>query len=194
MQTPCMIDGSGGIRLSNEFTIRAEIKPDIIGGIQAIFSKRHPRSTDNRPGILVSLRGALIECMTFENNAKSWITARTRRGVIQVGQRYEILVFRIGGKMRIYINGIDRTHPKYKICSPGDINSDAPVFIGAQMYDQPELSEVFNGVISWVELYDQQYLTSASQIRYPINPYAFPASQLPEKIEQMRLPIKIERA
>ncbi len=188
-----MIDGSGGIRFSNEFTIRAQIKADIIGGIQAIFSKRHPRSTDNRPGILVSLRGALIECMTFENNATSWITARTRRGVIEVGQKYEILVFRIGGKMRIYINGVDKTHPKYGTCSPGDINSDMDILIGGQMYDRPELSEVFNGVIYWVELYDQEHLSSASAIRYPRNPFAFPASQLPEKIEQMRLPIKIER-
>lgn len=194
METPCLIEGSGRIRLSNEFTIRTQIKADIIGGIQAIMSKRHPLSVGNRPGILVTLRGSLIECMTFEDNGKSWITARTVREVIKVGQKYEILIFRIGGKMRIYINGIDRTHPKYGKCSAGDINSDMDIIFGGQLYDSPPLSELFTGVIYWVEVYDTQLMSSASAIRYPVNPFAFPLSQLPEKKEQLKLPITLERA
>jgi hypothetical protein len=194
MEIPCMVEGSGRIRLSQEFTLRAQIKANIIGGHQAIFSKRHPISTGNRPGILVTLRGSLIECLTFENNAKSWITARTRRSVISVGQKYEVLVFRSGSKMQFYINGINMTHPKYQTCSPGDINSDMDILIGAQLYDAPPLSEEFNGKIYSVELYDQAHLSAASPIRYPKNPFAFPLAQLPQKKEELKLPIKIERA
>lgn len=188
MKTPCMIEGTGGIRFANEFTIRTQIKADIIGGHQAIFSKRHPLSQGNRPGILVTLRGSLIECLTFENNSDKWITARTGRKVIEVGQKYEILIFRIGGKMRIYINGLDRTHRRYGACSPGDINSDMDIFIGGQLYDAPPLSEVFDGVIYYVELFDMARVSRASQIAYPKNPFAFPMSQLRQKKEQLRLP------
>jgi hypothetical protein len=195
METPCMIEGTGGIRFSNEFTIRTQIKADIIGGIQAIFSKRHPLSVGNRPGILITLRGSLIECMTFQNNGESWITARSIRNVIEVGQKYEILVFRIGGKMRIFINGADRTHRRYGTCSPGDINSDMDVLIGGQLYDAPPLSEVFNGVIYWVELYEMARMSRASRIRYPQNPFAFPLSQLKQKKEELKLPAGLgERA
>lgn len=188
METPCLIEGTGKIRFSNEFTIRTQIKADIIGGHQAIFSKRHPLSEGNRPGILITLRGSLIECLTFENNANSWITARTRREVISVGQKYEVLVFRIGGKMRIYINGVDKTHPRYNTCSPGDFNSDMDILIGGQLYDEPPLSEVFDGVIYWVELYDMARVSRASRIAYPRNPFAFPLSQLQQKKEELRLP------
>lgn len=188
MTHPCMIEGSGGIRFSDEFTIRTQIKADIIGGHQAIFSKRHPVSVGNRPGILITLRGALIECLTFQNNASEWITTRTVRGVISVGQKYEILIFRIGGKMRIYINGRDRTHRRYGTCSKGDINSDMDILIGGQLYDAPPLSEVFDGVIYWVELYDMARMSRASAIRYPKNPFAFPISQLDQKKQELRLP------
>ncbi len=188
MTTPCLIEGSGGIRFSNEFTIRTQIKPDIIGGHQAIFSKRHPVSVGNRPGILISLRGSLIECMMFPNNGKQWITARTQREVIQVGQKFEVLVFRIGGNMRIYINGVDKTHRRYGKCSPGDINSDMDILIGGQLYDAPPLSEVFDGVIYWVELYEMARTSRASAIRYPQNPFAFPISQLEENKARLRLP------
>ncbi len=193
METPCMIEGSGGIRLSNDFTLRAQIKADIIGGHQAIFSKRHPLSVGNRPGILVTLRGSLIECMTFANGADSWITARTLRKVIEVGQKYEVLVFRSGTNMRIYINGLDRTHPKYHTCSAGDINSDMDIILGGQLYDAPPLSEEFNGRIYTVELWRQAYMSSASHIGYPRNPFAFPLRQLKEKTEELKLPFKLER-
>jgi hypothetical protein len=116
------------------------------------------------------------------------------RNVIHVGQKYELLIFRIGGKMRLYINGFDRTHPKYGTCSPGDINSEMDILLGGQLYDAPPLSEVFNGVIYWVELYDQAHLSGASPLRYPKNPFAFPLHQLPQKKEELKLPITIERA
>lgn len=189
-----MIENSGGIRIAEEFAFKSFIKADIIGGIQTIFAKRHPISTGNRPGLLITLRGNLIECMTFANNAKKWITTRTIRGVVEVGQKYEILVFRVRENMRIYVNGIDRTHPKYRVCSPGDLNSDMEVFLGAQLYDAPPLANQFVGRIYSVELYDQAYFSAASLVRFPRNPFAFPLSQLPEKKEQLKLPIKLERA
>ena len=194
MDIPCMIEGSGGVRIGQEFTIRAQFKADIIGGIQTIFSKRHPLSTGNRPGLIITLRGSLIECMTFEDNGKEWKTARSRREVVKVGQKYEILVFRKGPHADIYVNGINRTHPKYRKVWPGDLNSDMDVLLGGQLYDSPPLAETFNGVIYSVELYDDTYLSAASPIRYPHNPFAFPLSQLAEKKEQLKLPITLERA
>lgn len=189
LTVPCMIENSEGLRLSSEFTIRTLIKADIIGGQQAVFSKRVPLSTGNRPGIFVMLRGSLIECLTFENNSDSWITCRTVREVISVGQKFEILIFRSGKNMEIYINGVKRTHPKYKTCSPGDINADAPIFVGAQLYDTEPVSEVFTGKIYELELYDQAYYSSASALRYPKNPFVFPLRELPQKREELKLPI-----
>lgn len=188
-----MIEGSGGLRFSQDFTLRAQIKADIIGGHQAIFSKRHPLSTGNRPGLLVTLRGSLIECLTFADGADSWITARTIRKVIEVGQQYEVLVFRSGDNMSIYINGINRTHPKYKTCSAGDINSDMDIILGGQLYDAPPLTEVFNGRIYTVEWWNQAFISSASRVSYQKNPYAFPLRQLKQKTEELKLPFKFER-
>ncbi len=189
MVIPCLIEGSKGIRIPQEFTIRAQIKANIIGGIQSIFVKRHPLSTGNRPGILVTLRGSLIEFMTFENNGKDWKTARTRREVIKVGQKYEVLIFRDGSRVDIYVNGINVTHPSYTTCWPGDLNCDMEIFIGGQLYDAPPLAEVFNGKIYSVELHDMARLSAASPIRYPHNPFAFPLKDLPEKRKELRLPI-----
>ena len=193
MEIPCMIEGTKGIRISSEFTLKAEIKANIIGGIQTIFSKRTPLSTGNRPGIIFTLRGSLIECMMFANNAQAWITARTVRNVIKVGQKFEILVFRAGERLRIYVNGIDRTHPRYGKCSPGDVNSDMDIIIGGQIYDTPELSEPFAGKIYSVEYYDVAHVSAASPLRYPHNPFAFPMAQLPRKIDELKLPIKLAR-
>lgn len=184
-----MIDGSGPVRMSEEFTIRAQFKANIIGGIQTIFAKRHPLSVGNRPGVLVTLRGSLIEFMTFENNGKEWKTARTRREVVKVGQKYEVLVFRAESRVDIYINGINVTHPKYTKCWPGDLNSDMEVILGGQLYDKPPLAEVFNGKIYSVELHDIARLSAASPIRYPHNPFAFPLNQLDQKRKELRLPI-----
>ena len=189
-----MIEQSAGMRIGNEFTLRAEIKANIIGGIQTIFSKRTPLSTGNRPGLIVTLRGALIECMTFQNNGTTWKTARTVRGIIKVGQKYEILVFRDGEHLDIYVNGIKRTHRRYKTVWPGDLNSDMDIFLGGQLYDSPPLSEQFTGKIYFVEFYDLAHLSGASPLRYPHNPFAFPLSQLPEKKKELKLPINIERA
>lgn len=189
MTIPCLIDGSGPVRIPQEFTIRAQIKANVIGGIQTIFAKRHPISTGNRPGILITLRGSLIEFMTFENNGKDWKTARSRREVIKVGQKYEVLVFRAGPRVDIYVNGLNVTHPKYTECWGGDLNSDMEIFIGAQLYDTPELSEEFNGKIYSVELHDTARLSAASPIRYPHNPFAFPLRDLEQKRKELRLPI-----
>ena len=189
MEIPCLIAGSGGVRMAEEFTIRAQIKANIIGGIQTIFAKRHPLSIGNRPGVLVTLRGALIEFMTFENNGKGWKTARTRRKVIEVGQKYEVLIFRAGARVDIYVNGINVTHPKYTTCWPGDLNSDMDVILGGQLYDKPPLAEMFNGKIYSVELHDRARLSAASPIRYPHNPFAFPLKDLDQKRKELRLPI-----
>lgn len=186
---PCMIENSGGIRLSNDFTIKTVIRPNIIGGQQAIFSKRHPFSTGNRPGIFVMLRGSLIECLTFEDGSNSWITCRTVREAISVGQLFEVLIFRSGGDMEIYINGFRRTHAKYRKCAPGDLNCDMDILIGAQLYDEPPLSEEFTGTIYDLELYDQAYYSSASGLRYPKNPFVFPLRDLPQKREELKIPI-----
>ena len=183
-----MIENSGGIRMAEEFTIRAQIKANTIGGIQTIFAKRHPVSTGNRPGVLVTLRGSLIEFMTFQNNGKEWKTARSRREVIKVGQKHEVLIFRAGARVDIYVNGINVTHPKYTTCWPGDLNSDMELFIGGQLYDKPPLAEVFNGKIYSVELHEMARLSAASPIRYPHNPFAFPLQDLPEKRKELRLP------
>lgn len=194
MQIPCMIDGTAGIRFSDDFTLRAFIKADIIGGNQAIFSKRTPISTNNRPGLILMLRGSMIECLTFDDGAEQWITARTSPRCVSVGQKYEILLFRIGGAMQIYVNGFNRTHKRYQTCAPGNLNNDMDIIIGGQLYDVPVLQEEFTGKIYEIELYDQAYLSSASPLRYPRNPFAFPLRQLPEMKERLKLPIKIERA
>lgn len=197
MTTPCMLTDTGNIRLGNEFTLRARVKPDIIGGQQSIFSKRHPVSRGNRPGIVVFLDGSAVKVMTFEDGGKSWITSASYHNprhdprLICVGDEHEILAYRAGGNMRIYINGIDRTNPKYKTCCPGDINSDMNIILGGQIYDTPELSEPFTGSIRIVELYDQAFWNSASGIRYPKNPYSFPLWQLPQKNQELKLGLKM---
>jgi hypothetical protein len=197
METPCMLDGTGGIRFGQAFTLRARIKADIIGGKQSIFSKRVPLSTGNRPGLVLFLHGSMIKMMTFQDGGESWITTASLPNpkhdprLINVGEEHEILIYRSEGNARIYINGIDRTHPKYKTCCPGDINCDMDIFLGCQLYDTPEISEPFTGKIRMIELYDEAYYSSASHVRYPNNPYSFPLNQLPQKNQELKLGLKL---
>jgi hypothetical protein len=193
MKIPCMVEGTKGIRFSDEFTIRFTFKPDIIGGKQAIFSKRVPLSIGNRPGMSVILHGSCIELMTFPDGGTHWITARTLPRVVAVGQKYEVLVFRSGPLAQIYVNGFNRTNKKFQKCAPGSLNSDMEIIFGGQLYDTPELSEPFTGKIYSVEVYDQAYTSSASPLRYPKNPFAFPLKDLPEMKERYKLPIEIRR-
>lgn len=193
MAIPCMVEGTKGIRFSDEFTIRTTIKADIIGGKQAIFSKRVPLSIGNRPGIAVLLHGSCIEFMTFADGATHWITSRTLPRVISVGQKYEILIFRSGPICQIYINGFNRTNKKFKNCHSGSLNSDMDIIFGGQIYDTADLTEKFTGKIYSVELFDQAYTSSASPLRYPKNPFAFPLKQLPVMKERLNLPIEIRR-
>ncbi len=193
MTVPSMIEGTAGIRFSDEFTLRCTFKPDIIGGKQAIFSKRVPLSVGNRPGIAVLLHGSCIECMTFADGATHWITARTLSRVVSVGQKYEILIFRSGPVIQIYVNGFNRTNKKFKNCHAGSLNSDMDIIFGGQIYDTADLTEKFTGKIYSVELYDQAKTSSASPVRYPTNPFVFPLKQLPVMKERLKLPIEIRR-
>ena len=113
--------------------------------------------------------------------------------MIAVGEKYEILIFRSGPIIQIYINGFNRTNKKFQKCHPGSLNSDMAIVFGGQVYDTAELSEPFTGKIYSVELYDQAYNSSASPLRYPKNPFAFPLQKLPEMKERLKLPIEIRR-
>jgi len=172
MSIPCMLEDTRNLRLGADFTIKALIKPDIIGGKQSILSKRVPVSKGDRPGIIILLHGSCVEFMTFAAGDKGWITARTIPKVIMVGQKYEILTYRAGNEARIYVNGIDRTNPKYNKASPGDIDCDMYAFVGMQLYNSPTVErEPFVGKIFMVGMYqDKAYFDDAKSIRFQQNP------------------------
>ena len=67
MPTPALIRDSELAKFGDKFTIYAELRADIIGGKQTIFSKRTPVSEGNRPGVNLILEGSWITLMTFES-------------------------------------------------------------------------------------------------------------------------------
>jgi len=198
MTSPCMLTDTKLVRIANDFTIKAVIKPDIIGGKQSIISKRVPLSKGNRPGVILLLHGRCIELMTFENNGKAWMTARTLPKVIEVGQQYEILAFRAGNEARIYVNGFDRTNPIYNKVCPGDLSCEMDAFCGMQLYDEVKEKEVFVGKIFMIGLYDDAYFNDAAGIRYPRNPHVLSVEEartaIPKKYPELAEKIGMKRA
>ena len=198
MRIPCMLEHTKEVRLGKDFTLRAQIKCDVMGGKQSIFSKRVPVSSGNRPGVVLLLHGSCIELMTFGDGDRAWITARTytnrqakamrQAPVIEVGQVYEVLAFRQGNEARIYVNGFDRTNPKFDKVSAGDIDCDMFAFAGMQLYDRPDLQrEVFQGIIFMVGMYESACWSGASKIKYLRNPGVMGLTEFterfPEKME-----------
>jgi hypothetical protein len=185
-----MLEDTAPIRISSDFTIELWFHPNVIGGKQALFSKRAPVSTGNRPGLTVFLHGSMVKMMTYEDGGKGWITTASYGNpkqdprLVCAGEACKVYIFRSGGNARIYINGIDRTMPKYKTCCPGDLNVPVDMFLGCQFYDKPEIRDVFDGTIHAIEYYDQAYLNRANPVRFPKNPFAFPLWRAPEKIPQ----------
>ena len=188
MATPCMLVGTREMRFGQAFTIKAEVKCDVIGGKQVVISKRVPVSHGNRPGVILLLHGSCVELMSFEDGGDSWITARTYSKVIKVGHKHEILAFREGKEARIYVNGIDQTNPKYDKIHAGDLNCDCDAFAGAQVYDKVAAQEPFKGRIFMIGAYEESYTQDARYIRLRRNPNVVPLSQLPELAERIGMP------
>lgn len=187
-QIPCIIAGSKRLRLGQNFTIKAVIKCEIMGGQQTIFSKRVPIGEGNRPGVILLMHGSCIEFRTFQNGGKKWIDARTWAHTIKVGQVHEVLVLRSGNKVRLYINGIDQTNVKYDTIAGGDVNCDSDAFIGMQFYNTMSPKEPFYGNIYSIGIYEDAYFGDISRVVYPRNPNIVPLSAVPEVAEQIGLP------
>lgn len=186
---PGMLTGTKSLRLDGDFTIKAVIKPHILGGKKVVVSKRWPLGEGNRPGMLLLVHGNCVELMTFENGGRSWRTARTIAQVIQLGELHEILAFRIGDRACIYVNGIDRTNPTYQTIHAGDLNCDVEMFVGCQVYNEPEPKDVFKGVVHFLGFYEQEHISDATPLRFMKNPYHFSLDELPEMSKRLGIPL-----
>jgi hypothetical protein len=187
MPTRCMIPETAGVRVASDFTLKAEIRPFVIGGLQTIFSKRVPLSTGNRPGLVMRLNGSMVELLTFADGGDDWVVAKTGREAISTGEYYKILVYRSGGKAKIFVNGIEKTDPKHNTAAVGDLNCDMDVFIGLQVYDTVAEREVMRtrGEIYMIGLYEDVYFNAAKPQSYQKNPNVIPLSKLPEMKERL---------
>jgi hypothetical protein len=177
-----MIPATASAKVGQAFTVRADIRPFVIGGKQTILAKRVPKSKGNRPGFILMLNGSAIEFKTFADGDEKWITAKTKRGTIKVGEFYKLLVFRSGNQASIYVNGIDRTDPKFNKAAVGDVNCDVDAFIGFQVYDVVREQQPMRdgGKIYMIGVYNDIWISAAKPETFEKNPLVIPVSKLPE--------------
>lgn len=183
-----MLQGSGKLKVGNDFTLRAEIRPFTIGGYQTIFTKRIPVSHGNRPGFILMLNGSHVEFMTFADGDDQWHIAKTAAKTIKVGEFYKIMVTRSGSMARIFINGVDRTDPVFSTAASGDINNDVDGFIGFQVYDILAEQEMFRdgGRIYMVGIYNDIWAGSKPEV-FAKNPNVISLDELPEMKDKLKI-------
>lgn len=165
MKTPCIIrHHKFPITFADSFMIRTIVSLDFLAGRQVIFAKRVPFSIGDRPGVVLLFRGSAVEMLTCGEGDCVWTRARTERGRMLAGTRYEIVAIREGVHGRIYVNGIDRTHPRFSSASGGNVNCDADAFIGIHVYDGQKHQKLY-GDIEEIGLYNNAPYRSIKSVR-----------------------------
>jgi hypothetical protein len=155
MKHPCIIDRRFVIEFGNEFRIRAVIRPFHTGGLQTIFCKRIPQKKGEVYGVVLNLRGTVVQLMTRAQGDKTWYWTRSGRGHIQAQETYEIVAVRTGNRGRIFIEGIDRTHPDHCQAAMGDLNNHGYAFIGTMPLAGKAIHP-FDGQIKAIAFYNDQ--------------------------------------
>lgn len=155
MKHPCIIDRRFQIEFGSEFRIRAVIRPWHTGGLQTIFAKRIPQKKGDVYGVVLCLRGTVVQLMTRGQGDQTWYYTRSGRGYVQAQQTYEIVAIRSGDHGRIFIEGIDRTHPKHTACAAGDLNNTGYAFIGTMALAGRAIHP-FDGQIKAIGLYNDE--------------------------------------
>lgn len=155
MKHPCIIDRRFVIEFGNDFRIRAVIRPFHTGGLQTIFAKRVPQKKGEIYGVVLNLRGTVVQLMTRAQGDKTWYWTRSCRGYIQAQETYEILAIRSGTHGRIFIQGADRTHKDHNRCAAGDLNNSGYAFIGTMPLSGAAIHP-FDGQIKAIGLYNDE--------------------------------------
>lgn len=155
MKIPCIIDRRFNIEFGDDFRIRAVIRPFHTGGLQTIFAKRVPQKKGEVYGVVLCLRGTVVQLLTRAQGDKTWYFTRSGRGYVQAQQTYEIVAARSGSRGRIFIEGIDRTHPEHNKTAIGDLNNSGYAIIGT-MPIAGRAIHPFDGEIKAIGLYNDE--------------------------------------